>query len=347
MQQDKALHIAEEALTLCQLDYAISEPILQISLPYLRLSIQSTDLNYIALCQKALIDGQHYHNAEDKLLHLVVTDQQSRPHVPVPTFNTAKFGLGALFNTLEIAGMQGCHDTELDSWQFYEPHSGRGIQLLTMPGAIPAWEQAFPLRNFLHWAYAVQGRRLVHAGTLGLNTKGVMLAGAGGAGKSGTTLAGIVNGLQSVGDDYVALDIDDNSVTAFPVISLMKQDPNGLSRLGLSLQDGQWGATNWQGKHEFDFNKLIPESRAHNMSMNAILLPKITGQSRSKITAATAHEAMFALLPNNLQQLPGQMRQAMSFFSHLTRQLPAFHLELGTEPVEITDTILNFIEKDI
>ena len=43
---------------------------------------------------------------------------------------------------------------------------------------------------------------------------GVLLAGAGGAGKSGTTLAGILHGLSSVGDDYVAVRANGGRVEA-------------------------------------------------------------------------------------------------------------------------------------
>ena len=70
----------------------------------------------------------------------------------------------------------------------------------------PPWEPGAPLRSFLHWEYAARGMRLVHGGTLGIDGRGVVLAGSGGAGKSGTVVAGIMVGLDSVGDDYVSVD---------------------------------------------------------------------------------------------------------------------------------------------
>lgn len=339
--------IANQGRALCQMDQAATKPMIQMALPFLNLEIRTDSADYLALCQRALIDDPRYVAAGATSLQLLVTDRKTRTNIPLLDFDTAKIGFGALIATLESAGLCGCHDTDFDSWQFFEPMTGRGIQLLAAPGAMPDWERAFPLRNFLHWAYAAQGRRLLHAGTLGLGTKGVLLAGAGGAGKSGTTLAGLINGLQSVGDDYIALDLTDDAARAFPVIRLMKQDPRGLLRLGLGPDDPHFGPQNWQGKHEFDFNNLMPGSRADMLKINAILLPRITGESRSKLIPATAHDVMFALLPNNLQQLPGQVKQAMSFLGSLTRQLPGYHLNLGTSPAEISDTISNFLERGV
>ena len=48
-------------------------------------------------------------------------------------------------------------------------------------------------------------RRIAHAASLGRDGRGILLLGHGGAGKSGTALAGVAAGLQTVGDDYVAL----------------------------------------------------------------------------------------------------------------------------------------------
>ena len=98
--------------------------------------------------------------------------------------------------------------------------------------AIPPWENGSPLRLFLHWAYAHAGMRLTHAGTLGIGGAGALIVGASGSGKSGTTLAGLLNGLESAGDDYVLLEGGED-LTAHAVFRIFKQDSNGLRRVGL------------------------------------------------------------------------------------------------------------------
>lgn len=339
--------IADQGRALCQTKCARSDLVVRMTLPFLNLTISADSSDYLALCRHALIDDALHAADESSLLHILVADQQTRQDIAPPAYDAAAMGLGALIADCEAAGLNGCYDTEFDSWQFLDPRTTQGIQLLTAPDALPPWERAFPLRNFLHWAYAAQGRRLLHAGTLGIGEKGVLLAGAGGAGKSGTTLSGLITGLKSVGDDYIALDSVSDRVIAYPVMRLMKQDPRGLARLGLMPETHRFGPLNWQGKHEFDFNNVLHGSRAGRLKINAVLLPRITGATRSTLQPATAHEVMFALLPNNLQQLPGQFKQGMGFLARLTRILPGYHLRLGTDPAEIADKIADFLERDM
>ena len=61
--------------------------------------------------------------------------------------------------------------------------------------------------------------------------RGALIVGASGSGKSGTTLAGLMNGLQSVGDDYVVVD-QGATIVAHSVFKLFKQDLDGLKRVG-------------------------------------------------------------------------------------------------------------------
>lgn len=315
-------------------------------LPFITLDILSLTPGFRELCARALIDLPVYADAQSRPLRLVIADQESRPDLAMPEWHEPTFGLGALIEQLESEGLDGCFDAEYRSWQLMSHAFGAGLQLLDRPEAFPPWERAFPLRNFLHWSYAAEDRRLIHAGSLGHEDRGVLLAGAGGAGKSGTTLAGILHGLESVGDDYLALDLSPSCVRAFPLMKLMKQDAQGLARLGLDARNPLFGAENWQEKFEFDFDRLAPGSRAQQMTISAILLPRITGRARSQLSPASSRDAMFALMPNNLRQLPGRMKQGFNFISRLSRVLPCYHLDLSDDPQEIAETILNFLQRD-
>jgi len=222
--------------------------------------------------------------------------------------------------------------------------SGAGIEALSRAEQFPPWIASLPLRNFLHWAYQSIGWRVVHAGTLAIDGRGVILIGAGGAGKSGTVLSGVVAGLDSAGDDYVAMGFDDGGVCACPIAKLMKQDAAGLLRLGLDAVAESLGPPNWQNKHEFDFEAFGAGRRAGRIDIRAILLPRIARARRSTIAPAAAGEAMMALAPNNLRQLPDGWRHGLAFSAELIRRLPAYRVELGEDPREIAGTIADFIE---
>ncbi len=119
--------------------------------------------------------------------------------------------------------------------------------------------------------------RLAHAGTLGVDGKGIQLAGAGGSsGKSGTVVAGLLNGLDSVGDDYVLTDIVDG-VTAYPLFATLKQDPKGFRRLGLKHRLKSPGLLNWQGKHQFLLENIAAQTTPARLDIIALVLPSIGG----------------------------------------------------------------------
>jgi hypothetical protein len=54
-------------------------------------------------------------------------------------------------------------------------------------------------------------------------------------------------------------------------------------------------------------------------------------------------EAMIALAPSGIVQMPGERESGFRFFSDLTRDLPCYRLSLGTEPREIAAAIADFI----
>jgi hypothetical protein len=243
-------------------------------------------------------------------------------------------------------GLRGACDTDYAIWYVYDPALALGVQAMQTATLGPPWEPSFPLRLLLHWASRTAESGMVHAGTLGHQGNGVFLVGAGGSGKSGTTLSGILHGLTSVGDDYVAVRCADGRVEAEPVLRLMKQDIRGLRRLGLEAGKGALdGPPNWQGKIEFDFARLVPGARAERLAMKAILLPHVSRSPSSSFRPASAREAMLALAPSSLYQLYGSLREDFGLIAAIVRAVPAFHLDLGEDPAEIAASVRAFIEQ--
>jgi hypothetical protein len=267
------------------------------------------------------------------------------PGIPEPAkWGDAHFTEHGFAKRLAETGLRGHHFHDLDFWQFYDPQRRVGVQLMASTDAFPPWEPGAPLRAFLHWEYAARGMRLAHAGTLGANGKGVLLAGAGGAGKSGTVAAGLLNGLDSVGDDYVLIDLA-NGVSASPLFSTLKQDPQGFSRLGLTHRLPAHGPLNWQGKHTFHIADIAPQSVPATLDIVALVVPHIGGGAASSIMPVSRRDAMIALAPSGIAQMPGERESGFRFFSDLTRLLPCYRLSLGTQPQEIAGTIADFLAR--
>ncbi len=315
-------------------------------LPGLRLDVATDDDGYLDLCRNALVDAPEQAPLDLPTLRVGVFDYAHRPEMPRPP------GMPMLVprhyaDALDPSDRDGFFDVDYGSWQIFDRRESAGIEVLRGRGHYPPWTASFPLRNFVHWMYLTLGRRILHAGSLGRGGHGVLLAGAGGAGKSGTVLAGVLGGLDSVGDDYVAVEVNADRVAAYPVIRLMKQDAKGLRRLGLDPAAVGAEEPNWQGKYEFDFTRLARGRRAPALAMRAIVMPRVAHAARSRFTRAPSRLAMLALAPSNLQQLPGGWRDSMTFTAGLVRALPAYFMDLGTDPGEIADALDAFIAGDM
>jgi len=241
---------------------------------------------------------------------------------------------------------RGFYHHEGPSWQFYDPARAVGMQTLPTELGIPPWETGSPLRLFLHWAYAADDdMRLTHAATLGLNGRGALIAGASGSGKSGTTLAGLLNGLNSAGDDYVLVE-QGSRIVAHSVFTVFKLDTDGLSRTGMERADFGDTRLNWHGKIEFNAAKFRPRAFTDRMEISALLIPEIAGSRNTVIERASMHEAALALTPSAVLQLPGDAEKGFRFFSGLARRLPAFRVRLSKDPVEIAAAIGSFLARE-
>lgn len=221
-------------------------------------------------------------------------------------------------------------------WICFDPQTGRGVTVVRRLGDLPRWTSGAPFALLLHLAFAWRGWRLLHAAAVGRDGVGALLAGPGGVGKSGTTLAGISHGLVTVGDDYVALAPGSRPV-AWPVYRVLKQDPAGLARIGRwDLADGP---VNWMGKVELDLDTEFPGRMARALELRLILLPEIAGKRTSKLQAVPPSVAFSAIAPSVLTQLPGARLSGFAFLTRLTRALPAYRLRLSAEPAEIAETL--------
>ncbi len=310
----------------------------------LNLRLATRNANYARLVDQRLADGPPCAGASQDVSIAVVSADDSPLGKP-PVWGEPLFHPRHMERLLEETPFRATwfHDCQL--WQVYDYQRRIGVQWMTGDRSYPDWEPGAPLRVFLHWACRFQQMRLAHAGTLGKQGVGVLLAGRGGSGKSGTVVGGIAHGLESAGDDYVMLDPrGESGLMAHCVFRTLKQDPAGLQRLGLAAQIQPPRAVNWQGKYEFTSEEIAGRPLAPHLRIGALLIPRIAGSARSTIRPISRNRAMLALAPTGVFQLPGERDSGVSFFSDIVRGLPCFELELGIDGREVSGTIESFIE---
>lgn len=263
-------------------------------------------------------------------------------HCPAITWGARHFEERRIDGLLSPSRYRMYHYQPLSYWQIYDKESATGLQILQGADEYPPWDLGSPLRNFLQWRLASTGGSLVHAGTLGIGDKGVLLAGAGGSGKSGTVLSGICEGLSSVGDDYVFVNPD--RMEAYALFETLKQDSAGLRRLNLSAHPAIPAEVNWQNKFQFYMSDLECVERPAALSLHAVLLPTITGASRTTFIPISAKDAFLALAPSAVTQIPGDRPLIYATAASISRRLPCHRLCLGTDPQEVSGAIRQFIQ---
>lgn len=260
----------------------------------------------------------------------------------LPSWIDEAFDAPAFHALLRQAGLRAAYPHQQQVWQVLDTRMGVGIHLARSIEDLPLWHAGSPLRQHLHWLLQVQGKRIAHAATLGENGRGILLFGSGGAGKSGTTLAGVAAGLQTVGDDYVALGGTPQAV-ATPLFRIFKQDRRGLARVGDLQAKTAAMPENWMRKVEFDPTQFFPGCFVEEMEICAIVLPRIARAETSRFVAIPSGEAMRGLIPTNLMQFPGEADDGMVYYANLLRRLPAYRLELSSDAAECGAALRSFI----
>jgi hypothetical protein len=204
-------------------------------------------------------------------------------------------------------------------------------------------ERGAPFRLLLHWWLARRGVQVAHGGAVGARGTGVLLVGAGGAGKSSTTLSCVESGLDYAGDDYCA-------ITAVPrptvhslycTAKVFDADVARYPSLAAGMTDHRHPADD---KSLYRLDRAVPDQLVAQMGLAAIVVPVRTDASTTRFTRASAGTALQALAPSTVGQLPGHAARTLATLAAVARALPAYRLELGCDRATVAPAVRELIE---
>lgn len=217
-------------------------------------------------------------------------------------------------------------------WLF-QPEQAAAVFWARDLDALPPWERSSPLRSAARWWAVLQGGAMVHAGAVGDGERCVLLVGAGGAGKSTSTLACLDSGLQVLGDDYCLLQAPGPSTPAptqgpiaYGMYRYAKLDERSLALLP-ALRARVMGPAS-RGKWLVDLG--VTEAAATSVAAVCEVVQDPSGPTR--VEPLSRIEALRALAPSTLFQQRLWERETWQALTATIRSVPCFRLQVNDLP---------------
>ncbi len=199
--------------------------------------------------------------------------------------------------------------------------------------ALPAWEQAAPFRRILHWWASQQGLQMVHAAAVGTPAGGILLVGKGGSGKSTTALACVGSHLGYAADDYCLLSPGPDP-QVHSLYGSGKADPGAAARLPNLRPAFERSRLHEQEKAVIFVNEHDPDSILRSFPLRGIVVPRIVEGGAHSIEQIPKSDALRALAPSTLFQMPGDQAKSLARLASIVRQLPCWSLSVGKNPAQ-------------
>lgn len=192
-----------------------------------------------------------------------------------------------------------------------------------------------PLLLLLSIWYHDRGVQLLHAGLLAREGAGVILPGESGTGKSTTSLAGLVQGLDFLGDDFIGIERDADSFLGHSIFNTACLTPANLERFPELESLAIDSAAAEEEKPILFLSEIYPERLRATVPVRAVALVRIR-QERTEIRRATRPEALRHFAASTLHTVvPRPGREALRMIGELVERVPAYWLSLGPDLQDI------------
>lgn len=237
------------------------------------------------------------------------------------------------------------HQAESRTWQAFNAVRGIGLIYTADARRVAPWEWAAPVKCIIEWATEGRPFGLLHGAALARGDgAGVILAGGTGVGKSTTTAAAVLRGLKTAGDDVALVEWrDDGAILAHAAYDSLKVGATSLALLkGAVAAEGE-AVGPGIAKHMLRLSDVAPDALVGAVRLGAVLLPRLAGGAETIIRPAGAGASLRALGPVSSYVMRVAPQETFRRASRLARDLPAFALDLSSDPMEAADRIAAFL----
>ncbi len=226
--------------------------------------------------------------------------------------------------------------------------NNRAVIWIRDAGRLPMYVTAAPLRMILQGWLRQYGLHFAHAAAVGTESGGVMLAGAGGAGKSSTSLICLASGMAFVSDDYCLFTTDPKPYV-HSIYCSAKLDPGMLARLPNLLPALQsWdesGDDSGEEKVLLFLQEHFSDRLVRDLPIRALLVPRVSDQRETTVHQVSALTGIRALAPSTMQQISGPDQSAWRAITSLAKQVPSYGIDIGSDLEMIPGVIADLLER--
>ena len=206
--------------------------------------------------------------------------------------------------------------------------------------AYPFIERGSPLLMHLHAWLRPHGLQLVHAAAVGTADGGVLLVGKGGAGKSSTSVAAMLDRLSYAGDDYCVIAAEPRPA-AYCLYNSAKLSCSALHRFP-RLSGAAAHASDGE-KALFFVAALYPERIAARLPIRAVLLPDIHSGTDCVLEPLSRAVALREMVSSTIAQIPGADAALLRSATAFMRPLPCYRLRIGTDTGRIAARVADLV----
>ncbi len=265
----------------------------------------------------------------------------------VNLFNRDRQGKLDFNNSPNIAAF---YDSTHDIFRVYDFSKKLAAIIYPYKPKFNEWEIHSPLRDFFH-IWALQNNALlIHSGVVSYNGNAVLLPGAGGSGKSTTTLSCLHNNMQTTGDDYNLIFNDSGK---FRVCALygnvkLKISHNGQTQFELPITKNWKSETLDYANKKIYFPPIDSEIWDKNFpELIGIMCPLITNsEALANTTPIKITELVNRLTISSIMQSPFMAKEYLAMSVSLAKQVKIAYLNLSKNLNENVGCIKKWIAEN-
>jgi hypothetical protein len=194
------------------------------------------------------------------------------------------------------------------------------------------YERAKPLaRPLLEW-HNRRNVQVIHAGLVSQDSRGILLAGKSGSGKSSAALACLCAGLSFLSEDFVGLEqLPDGSFRGHSIYNSVFLETEHLGRFSALAPLVIRIRLPKERKSAIILSQAFPERLACSVPIRAVALCRVGDAPGSRLGPASKGEALLGLGASSLLQIPSREKRIFLKLADLIEQIPCYRLELGRD----------------